>query len=151
MSSGKDHARASKFLALPVAVASFAVVDDPVLALGAVLGCGIVGQVLSPDLDQSDLTRSDWLVLKRAGVFGGLWLAWLYPYAVAIPHRHPLSHAPVVGTVGRVLYVTLPFLVGARLLDWSPVIPAVVVRLLVGVFFGLLISDVAHWAMDQKH
>jgi uncharacterized metal-binding protein len=52
------------------------------------------GLYLSPDLDLKSLP---W---KRWGILRFLWL----PYQ-RIPHRHWLSHAPVVGSIGRLLYL----------------------------------------------
>jgi uncharacterized metal-binding protein len=52
------------------------------------------GLYLSPDLDLKSLP---W---KRWGILRFLWL----PYQ-RIPHRHWLSHAPFVGSIGRLLYL----------------------------------------------
>jgi uncharacterized metal-binding protein len=52
------------------------------------------GLYLSPDLDLKSLP---W---KRWGILRFLWL----PYQ-RIPHRHWLSHAPVIGSIGRLLYL----------------------------------------------
>ncbi|MBD1804067.1 metal-binding protein [Microcoleus sp. FACHB-SPT15] len=60
------------------------------------------GLYLSPDLD---------LVSKPYKRWG--WLRWIWiPYQKYIPHRSPLSHAPLLGSTIRLLYFSallLPF------------------------------------------
>ena len=48
------------------------------------------------------------VVRSSAGrLLAGLWFAVWWPYARLIPrHRHPLSHFPLVGTAGRVIYLS---------------------------------------------
>jgi uncharacterized metal-binding protein len=54
------------------------------------------GLYLSPDLDLKSLPWKRWGILR---------IIWL-PYQ-RIPHRHWLSHAPIVGSIGRLLYLGL--------------------------------------------
>lgn len=62
-----------------------------VLTVGYLLG----GVMLSPDLDIHSHPY------KRWG-----WLRWIWlPYRASIGHRSPLSHAPIIGTTLRVLYL----------------------------------------------
>jgi len=147
MSSGKVHARHSIILVLPTAF----FVDRAfglAAAGGAAIGCGLLGQALSPDLDQQDLTRSDWLVLRRLGPLGGLWLALWFLYAWLIPHRHWASHAPVIGTVGRVLYMALLPALFVWWKQYTLSFPPLFVQFLFGLFLGLCVSDIAHWIAD---
>lgn len=71
----------------------------------------------------------------------------------AIPHRHWLSHCPIVGTLGRLLYMTL---MGGLiwLLLGRPPLPFVLVNLPAGwiaaFVAGLMVSDTAHWLMDSE-
>jgi uncharacterized metal-binding protein len=53
------------------------------------------GYWLSPDLDIKSRPFLRWGVLK---------IIWL-PYQRLIPHRSPLSHAPVLGSLIRLLYL----------------------------------------------
>jgi len=55
------------------------------------------GLYLSPDLDLKSLPWKRWGLLK---------FIWL-PYQNFIPHRHWLSHAPVIGTTVRLLYLSV--------------------------------------------
>jgi len=78
-----------------------------------------------------------------------IWLLFWLPYARAMAHRAYLSHAPVIGTAGRLAYLAIPLLVvawiaGINLAD----IPAWAWRILAGVALGLAISDMAHAVMD---
>ena len=154
MSSGKDHARASKFIAPVAAFGTGAFVhwasDDlawaALAAAGGLVGCALVGQVLSPDLDQEDLTRSDWIVLRRLGPFAGLWLAYFYPYAWLIPHRSAISHFPVISTAIRIIYLCAPLWF---IRDWIAAKMTVEIAVfLTGCLTGLMVSDTAHYYMD---
>ena len=55
----------------------------------------LAGMMLSPDLDTVSKPFKRWGVLKF------LWI----PYQKNIPHRSPLSHAPVLGSAIRLLYL----------------------------------------------
>ncbi len=61
-------------------------------------GCAL-GTIVSPDLDMVN-------PLKRVPVVGWLYGAYWFGYRVAIPHRDRYSHAPIVGTLGRALWLT---------------------------------------------
>lgn len=139
MSSGKTHAGASLFLAVAGGLGvSLQGRSDIAAAIGA--GC-LLGIILSPDLDQPTLTHGEWLVIKRVPIFGWLWVAYWSMLYARIPHRHWLSHAPIIGTAGRLVYLLLPLLVlGVRLPvnAWT-----------LGGVFGLCASDVLHWIMDR--
>ena len=108
MSDGKTHATATTALVFPVAMTSMLLMPHDPLS-GAIiggLGC-LTGLIIDPDLDIENITRSEWQVIKRFWIFGMLWVVFWYPYARAIPHRSPLSHWPLLGTAGRVLYLLL--------------------------------------------
>lgn len=115
MPSGKTHA---------VATVLAAGVTGPLVYLytGSGLGASIVfslgcvsGLFLSPDLDvrtgslSFSLMRRSLRRLRGAGpVLAFLWQWFWQPYARLIPrHRHPLSHFPLLGTAGRLLYLFL--------------------------------------------
>jgi len=95
MASGKNHDRAIYF-ATPVVGICIGYYLTPMLGLIAASSHLLGGLYLSPDLDLKSLP---W---KRWGILRFLWL----PYQ-RIPHRHWLSHAPVVGSIGRLLYLGL--------------------------------------------
>jgi len=94
MASGRLHDRATGLLALP-----FALLWGPWLGPAGVAAAAaaflIGGLWLSPDLD----TRSN--ATRRWGPLALLW----WPYRRCLPHRSFLSHSPLVGTAGRLLYL----------------------------------------------
>jgi uncharacterized metal-binding protein len=95
MASGKFHDKSSYFFT-PVVGIIGGYYFSPELGLIAASSHLLGGLYLSPDLDLKSLP---W---KRWGVIKFIWL----PYQ-RIPHRHWLSHAPVVGSIGRLLYLGL--------------------------------------------
>ncbi|MGB5135077.1 MAG: DUF2227 family putative metal-binding protein [Prochlorococcaceae cyanobacterium] len=105
MASGRAHDRATWLLALP-----FGLLWAPSLGLGGLscagLGFLLGGLLLSPDLD----TRSN--ATRRWGPLGVLW----WPYRRALSHRSLLSHSPLLGTAGRLAYLTALALLAAALL-----------------------------------
>lgn len=94
MASGRQHDRLTLQLSLP-----FALLWWPALGLAgvasALVGFLVGGLWLSPDLDTPSLPSHRW------GPLGLLWL----PYRRLLRHRSLLSHAPVLGTVGRLTYL----------------------------------------------
>ena len=96
MASGRDHDRATWLLSLP-----FAALWWPALGLAGVAAAGLGfllgGLWLSPDLD----TRSN--PTRRWGPLRLLW----WPYRYLLPHRSLLSHGPLLGSVGRLVYLAL--------------------------------------------
>jgi uncharacterized metal-binding protein len=94
MASGKNHDRAIYFATPVVGIIG----GSYSLELGLIAASShlLAGLYLSPDLDLKSLP---W---KRWGLLRFIWL----PYQ-RIPHRHWLSHAPVVGSIGRLLYLGL--------------------------------------------
>lgn len=94
MASGRQHDRATWLLALP-----FGALWWPALGLAG-LACAaaaflVGGLWLSPDLD----TRSN--PSQRWGPLRGLW----WPYRRLLVHRSLLSHGPLIGSAGRLLYL----------------------------------------------
>lgn len=154
MSSGIVHNTVTSLLILPTAVSATIATND--LAVGIAAGAGTaVNLIMAPDLDQVGLTINE-TILPRPLRF--VWACIWYPYAYLIPHRSPLSHAPLLGTAIRVLYLSsvislaLFFIDGAfetalgeSLIMWlSSVDP----DLLVAALVGLTIADSAHWLTD---
>ena len=105
MASGRSHDRATGLLALPFGLLWWPLLGPPgtVVAAAAFL---IGGLWLSPDLD----TRSN--ATRRWGPLRLLW----WPYRRWLPHRSLLSHSPVLGTAGRLLYLTVLVMVISLLL-----------------------------------
>lgn len=94
MAAGSSHDRATVLCSLP-----FGLLWAPWLGgLGALIAAAsflVGGLWLSPDLD----TRSR--PMRRWGPLQGLW----WPYRRLLRHRSLLSHSPLLGTAGRLLYL----------------------------------------------
>lgn len=92
----------------------------------------------------------------RASLFFGINnLELWYPYAVIAKHRSWFSHAPIIGTLGRVIYLGLLYLGLAALLrtyfDIFLPSPLAILSWLQWLIFvgGLAISDIGHWWLDK--
>jgi uncharacterized metal-binding protein len=94
MASGRQHDRATWLLALPYGLLCWPWLGLAGVALGA-LGFLLGGLLLSPDLD----TRSN--PTRRWGPLAVFW----WPYRRCLSHRSLLSHSPLLGTAGRLLYL----------------------------------------------
>ena len=108
----------------------------------AIVGAFLGDLFLSPDLDHNvgSLSYRAW---------GPLRFVWM-PYMYLVPHRSAVSHFPIVGTAGRLLYLGLPVYVVALfcghdllwiILDPHPAAIAAVV--------GLEISNSLHFIADH--
>lgn len=102
MSSGRTHDRITLWtLPLVVLLAFWATLDSwltVLVCLGFLLG----GWVFGPDLDIHSVQY------KRWG-----WLRWIWlPYRGSMRHRSPLSHGPVIGTLIRVVYLSIWLILG---------------------------------------
>jgi len=96
LASGRAHDRATRLLALP-----FALLWWPWLGWAGVLTAAtaflVGGLLLSPDLDTRSNASNRW---------GPLRLLW-WPYRRLLPHRSLVSHSPLLGTAGRLLYLAV--------------------------------------------
>jgi uncharacterized metal-binding protein len=151
----------------PPALAALAVTGDAATGLLAGIsgaaGC-LLQLFIEPDLDQEILSASEWRVIKLlpgpfriiSVLLGTVWVAIWLPYAILMPHRHPLTHIPVLSTAIRVLYLygviaavnfLVRFVTGYYVwFDPEPVTK----MLLVCAFYGLSVGDVTHWGRDNK-
>lgn len=93
MASGINHDRAILFASPLVLVIGCWHFGE----LGIIAGAShfLGGYWLSPDLDLVSRPYKRWSVIK---------FIWI-PYQRFIPHRSPLSHAPVLGSLIRLLYL----------------------------------------------
>jgi len=134
-----------------------------VVAGGVVLACGAVGHsynlaavaagiasgvLLSPDLDERRGSVSNYNFRQIARPLAWVWRVIWWIYARLIPrHRHWLSHAPLIGTLGRLMYLSpwmlMPYLVFNFPPEWLwPYLGWAVL--------GLSLSDLLHWVMDGR-
>ncbi len=114
-------------------------------AIYAALGA-FTGLVVEPDLDQ-DYQAAPLETMRQTGGDGlaKLWQLYWTPYARFIPHRSWMSHGPVVGTLGRLLYLAplyaLPILVWTHFFGFPT-------AQLFAYFVGLAWVDLLHYIMD---
>lgn len=148
MANGKQHAAASLLAAIPTGLIAGVIAGDPLLGASATAGC-IAGVFVTPDLDQPTISKSESFIVRHIPVVGWQWLALWDLYSRIIPHRHILSHLPILGTAIRRMYIAL----------WSCLIKAIqgmsialpngrVLTVEIGSFIGLTVSDSLHWIMD---
>lgn len=137
MTNGCAHARASLTLAPIVALTTTGLVSLPAGLLAGV-GC-LSGIIISPDLDLVGITYSERIVVQKVGRLGWLWWLYWYPYGKLVGHRSKVSHAPILSTVLRLIYLLgIPVLLGLRL---PP--------LFLWFAVGLAASDCLHFLMDR--
>ena len=144
MATGKEHAGAT-IIAAPVVISvALLLTDAPTAALMG-MGC-LAGIVLSPDLDQEGISRTEWRIIRSTFGAGWLWPLVTWPYARLMPHRSIWSHAPLLGTLGRVAYFGALVAVALRL--GGVTVYQDDVMWLVPFIAGLAVSDALHWLMD---
>lgn len=151
MSNGSEHAKASVGCAIAL-VPLVGLTAGPVAAFAAAAG-SLLGIALSPDLDQEGLNKFENKLVRYTLGLGYLWVMVWYPYARFIPHRGWLSHAPIIGTAVRLLYLgtvlgVVLFLSGMHSSVLVSVPDEVVSQALAWSVAGLVVSDIAHWVMD---
>ncbi len=118
-----------------------------------VSGC-MAGLLVNPDLDVRHFTHAEQVVRKSVGrLLAGLWYALWWPYSRLVPfHRHPMSHFPIVGTFGRILYISLFLLLIRGLLGLLVTLPPLSIPLSSGWlwwgFGGLAAVDALHTLLD---
>ncbi len=158
MPSGTTHATISVAATPFVFYTALEATSSVPLALCAAVGCGVVGILLTPDLDQETRGWAENKLLRNRNIvvafIGGIHYAIWYPYGKLIPHRHFLSHLPVVGTALRLAYLATVILffywIAVAGLQWDMPLPSFdSVKWYVGaVVYGLAVSDTLHWAAD---
>lgn len=148
MPSGQVHAACSIGLSAVCYGTALAFSGDSVLALSCATGC-VLGILLTPDLDQKTLSSSENSLVRYTLGLGFLWVMLWYPYASLIPHRSPLSHAPILGTFGRLLYLALLLAIPAWIWRWdfSQISPQTW-EIAVYTVIGLAVSDFGHFVFD---
>lgn len=102
MSNGKVHATASIILAGGFLIGG-AVLRDP--SCFEYAAGSLAGVLLSPDLDV-DSRNLSYKFMRRFKT-ETLWSALWHYYRGSIKHGSPLSHLPVLGTLGRIAYMFL--------------------------------------------
>jgi uncharacterized metal-binding protein len=142
MAHGRTHNAVNTALTISVGAVAFTTGLPADKALALTLGVAL-GFLVNPDLDVESGSIAFHNARRTAGgPFGLLWRALWWPYAKVTPHRSFWSHAPIVGTLGRVTYLGL---LTGLFIPWGAVLPW-----LVPAFLGLALSDMVHWMLDMK-
>jgi uncharacterized metal-binding protein len=106
MPSGKTHDRITWY-SLPLVIILFAIVTRQLdLTLLASIGFIFSGLMFGPDLDIYSVQFQRWGVLR---------FIWL-PYQKKLKHRSIFSHGFIIGTIVRVLYLSLILFILALIL-----------------------------------
>lgn len=142
--------------ALTVATASGVIAPYAIVQLDGnpylyVAGC-LVGVLVGPDMDVDGGNISDFFIRKVSRLAQHVWRLIWFPYAVLVPHRHFISHFPVISTLLRIGYIFLIINLSVALFriafnieldkpfywiwDWS-------------FFFGLVHVDTVHFVVDK--
>jgi uncharacterized metal-binding protein len=152
MADGITHGRitvAVTAITLPVV---FITTFSPLQAMLFGAGC-LLGLVVEPDLDVNRITESERRLLRTFGPVAYIWIGLWLPYAIALPHRSPLSHMPILGTLLRLAYALgWLWLLCNALGMWNWLFVAVQANLeaLEWLVLGLCIVDMGHWIADWK-
>ncbi len=155
MASGREHNLASTVVSAPLGLGIGLILYGEGASLAVALRAGLsasagclAGILLTPDLDMLTMTKSEWLVVRWLPIIGWFWLAIWDLYARLLPHRNALSHLPIIGAAGRLLYLG-GFAYGLWHLMRQPALPALPPsEMLIFGVLGLLVSDSFHWLMD---
>ncbi len=147
MPGGKIH-NALTLATLSGVLAPYLIIQfgaNPYLYAGGIL----LGTLISPDLDIDSGNISDTMIRKVSRPAQIVWRVAWQPYGWIVPHRHPISHFPFLGTVLRIGYIfgiiNVILLILNLFFDsvsfiwiwnWS-------------FFFGLAHADLVHWAVDN--
>lgn len=146
MASGKTHAGitvvTSGLLAIGMWKTGYLTEQIHLVAAGCMSGI-----FLSPDMDVDAGFLGHAYVDKYLGkIVGAVWRALWWPYAILIPHRSPLSHAPVISTTLRLVYWYTIYVIACIVFKWPVWIPDFAHAGL--LYFGLVASDVMHYIAD---
>jgi uncharacterized metal-binding protein len=146
MSDGKTHAAITVGASIVVAGALWQTGFTPEEIRLATAGC-LTGLVLTPDLDVDHGPFGNQLVKRYFGeIAGRIWKSFWLPYAWVFPHRSNGSHIPVIGTLGRVLYLYAMYFCICVDLGAAPWVPDV--RTALYLVSGLVVSDTLHYITD---
>ena len=109
MASGRAHDRATALLALPFGLLWGPSLGTPGIAVAS-LAFLLGGLWLSPDLDTTSRATARWGPLRP------LW----WPYRRLLRHRSLLSHSPLLGSAGRLVYLLGALALLRLLLEAAP-------------------------------
>jgi len=112
------------------------------ISIGMPLGY-LLGRVITPDLDQANITVTEWDVMRWLGDFGAIFVGYWMFYGRRMKHRSFWSHSYVFSSFIRMLYQFW------WIVFFHP--PGLVLFILFGVFVGLSVSDGIHIWLDRNY
>ena len=167
MADGRTHALGTQLLAVILAAseATYGKINgyalEPTLIYSAVLAGGtMLGLILTPDLDVNAGSISEQEIREYSPFGENLWWIYWYPYRMILPHRSPFSHGPIIGTIGRLLYISIPYWIAIGVAYfvsgmWFNVLTQNGIWLITLPHFrvavlGLAGADLLHFFMDRR-
>ena len=167
MADGKTHASATQILAVLLfaseatngKINGYAL--EPTLIYSAALTIGaMLGLLLTPDLDVNAGSISEEEVREISPFGENLWWIYWFPYRKILPHRSPFSHWPIIGTMGRLLYIGIPYWISLAVTyflypSWFNWLAQNGIWLITLPYFrvvvlGLAGADLLHFFMDRR-
>ena len=116
----------------------------------------MIGEVITPDLDQVQIGSQESKMMNKFGIFGVLFTMWFLPYSYFMRfigfkrkgHRSAFSHFPGFSTAFRMMWILLipiglMIYYNCPLTDWMAY----------GIIFswiGLTESDIVHYILDNQ-
>lgn len=153
MPSGHTHDRITWICFPFVTIGGYAISQSWSVAIASGASFLFSGFMFGPDLDIHSKQYRRWG-----------WLRWLWiPYQSLVPHRSWVSHGPIIGTVGRVLYLGVCISLGlvavalAQGLPWNYWFLSPKTHALwpiehesetIGILLGLELGAFSHYASD---
>lgn len=156
MSSGRVHKNASIILATGFTLSGIFMFD--ISGIWYAIG-SLIGIIYTPDWDVDGGFIGDFYVKKLGPTAEKIWDGFIWLYRKSLKHGSPLSHWPIIGTVGRILYTYLLLFVVPYLIYWIIFHPHVNLIEKLGWFvwlcldnwrvvLGLMASDFIHFILD---
>lgn len=148
MPDGRTHTTAS-LIAAPITGAAALFIVDPLQAATVAIGV-YAGILIGPDLDV-DGGNYSLAVIRRTPLVGpalaALWRVFWWPYSKLAAHRG-FSHWPLIGTLGRLLYIAIAIFIPVAIFNAGITLPARIEKLAPFFVAGIAISDLLHIFMD---
>lgn len=140
--NGKAHFAANCFILF----GTFGIVTTqrPELLIPAMTG-STLGTLITPDYDLKSIYIKS--VINNIPIFGALWNAYWWPYAVMFKHRK-ISHNLIFGTLTRFLYLLTPIII-IYILYIQDNYSIDIYNIYIILFFWY-IQDFSHYILDLK-
>jgi uncharacterized metal-binding protein len=154
MSSGVVHERIA--LLVEAGLLSSLALLPLEMSIGLLAG-GVVGVLITPDIDHHATTREESRWYNRSIVLGRAWQIFWSPYPILFRHRG-WSHTPVIGTLTRALLIFVQVYIlslvvytttGYDISSYSSMVSDVPLQVWEGLAVGWILQDIVHWATDS--